>query len=278
MKFLIVSEKSVKDIIPLTVASLKHFQPNCRIDLIVPNSDLDTFFKIFRDHDFVKIYDEKDFVDGFTKPVIQTALGPFGFRAGWYLQQLVKLNYARFTSCDKYIIWDSDTVQLNRLTFYNKGGIYLNRSKNLHPPYRKAIERIFGGIIPPAQESFVSQFMVIETFVANLMLDDIKNICGVDHWFEGVLKSIPLNGPSEFSEFETYASYAMFRFPDKYNINRSNWFLYGSDILGGREIRCLEEIQNIFPGFDYVSFERFHKKNFVKSLYAQLCLKLRISS
>lgn len=278
MRFLIVSEKSVKDIIPVTVASLKYFQPNCQIDLVVPHSDLDVFWEIFSDHTFVKIFDENDFVDDFTKSRIQAAIGPFGFRAGWYLQQLVKLNYARSTSCERYVIWDSDTVQLNPIMFFSDEYIYLNSSKNLHRPYRKTIEKIFAGLIPPTQESFVSQFMVIETSVANMMLDDIKDTCGVDHWFEGVLKSIPLSGPSEFSEFETYASYAIFRFPKQYHINYTRWFLYGSDILGLNEIRCFEEIRNYFPGFDYVSFERFHKKNLTKSLYARLCLKLRIGS
>ena len=53
-------------------------------------------------------------------------------RAGWYFQQFLKMSYSIICEDEYYLVWDSDTLPLKKIEFFNKNNnlccIY-NRSK-----------------------------------------------------------------------------------------------------------------------------------------------------
>ena len=41
-------------------------------------------------------------------------------RAGWYVQQYIKMQFARFTKDEYYLIWDSDTIPLKPVELFDE--------------------------------------------------------------------------------------------------------------------------------------------------------------
>ena len=57
-------------------------------------------------------------------------------RVGWYFQQLLKLGFASTSYCKKYYLtWDSDTLPLSHLRFFENGKPLFTSKKEFHQPY-----------------------------------------------------------------------------------------------------------------------------------------------
>lgn len=278
MIFIIVSERSVIKFIDKTVESIIKHNNNCLIKLIVPTRDIILFNSVLNVFSDVEVISEELYVDGFNIDEIGSRLGPYSKRAGWYLQQLVKLNLARSLLEDRYIVWDSDTIQLQPINFFEDGKMCFNKTRNFHKQYLETIEKLFMNSIDVQKSSYVSQFMPIDTLLLKRMFREIEELNSVDHWFEAVLDCLPHEGQSEFSEYETFANFALYKNRKNCIITKRKWFLYGSEILNINEVEDLGAIERTFDGYSYVSFERHHKKSLLKLLFASIRLKLRISS
>ena len=40
-------------------------------------------------------------------------------RAGWYVQQFIKMQFARYTQDEYYLIWDSDTIPVRQINMFD---------------------------------------------------------------------------------------------------------------------------------------------------------------
>ena len=77
-------------------------------------------------------------------------------RAGWYFQQFLKMHISRHPQISKhYLIWDSDTVMLKKIKFFDKSNkSIINTSKEFHKPYFQTIRNF--GLLKTNNFSFIS--------------------------------------------------------------------------------------------------------------------------
>ena len=162
-----------------------------------------------------------------------------GGRAGWYLQQLLKLSWAYKTEDPYYIVIDADTIPLNHLDFVTEDGRFLfTRKIEYNKPYFDTIETLFDGNLKRIVDfSFIAEHMVFSTNHVKHMLSMIEEnnkIKGKKFW-EKILYSINPKDieKSGFSEFETYGNF-MFKYypelvePRKIRTEREAVYLIGS--------------------------------------------------
>lgn len=148
-----------------------------------------------------------------------------GKRAGWYLQQFLKLGYSYMCKNEYYIVWDSDTVPLKKVDFFNKKGQpYFDMKTEYHKPYFDTIKVLFNDKYEKAiPKSFISEHMVFKTKYVQEMLSAIENnenISG-DKFYEKIINAIvriqDLNN-SGFAEFETYGTYIYYNHKEDYEL------------------------------------------------------------
>lgn len=140
--------------------------------------------------------------------------GGLASRTGWYFQQFLKMAWAYKTKENRYLVWDSDTIPLNPLSFIENNNILFNQKTEYNQPYFETINTLFHGkITRKINGSFIAEHMVIDSGIMKRMLDEISfdiNLKGESFW-EKILYSVPETSLSHsgFSEFETYGNYAL---------------------------------------------------------------------
>ena len=105
-------------ILRLTLAGLRRFVHMKRLYVISARSNFPRFQRALGPD--VELLDEDSMTPGLTLRQLRSFVLP-GLEkgAGWYLQQLDKLAFSfRPSSDDYYLIWDSDTVPLRPLEFF----------------------------------------------------------------------------------------------------------------------------------------------------------------
>ena len=73
------------------------------------------------------VVDENRILDGMTLIFLKDLflkLGRTRIGVGWYFQQFLKMAFALSDFCDTeyYLSWDSDTIPLRKIDFFNKAG------------------------------------------------------------------------------------------------------------------------------------------------------------
>ena len=181
---------------------------------------------------------------------------------GWYFQQFLKLAFVR--SCyakEYYLIWDADTIPLNKLSFFEDGKILVNPKREYHAEYFETIYRLFG-IHKSLDYSYISEHMMVKTSVVRQMLDDISPS---DDWWEHIIRKCDFSSKQAFSEFETIGTYCNARFPQLFQLRQLNTLRWGGAIWG-RQVTN-KELEWLRRDFDTVSFERGAKPFFPRSIW-----------
>ena len=155
-----------------------------------------------------------------------------GGRAGWYLQQFLKLAWAYQTKDPYYLVLDADTIPLNHLDFISDNGKFLFTKKiEYNKPYFDTIGNIFGSkLYKKADFSFVAEHMIFSSCYVKEMLYMIteNNLLKGESFWEKILYAIKIDDIKKagFSEFETYGNYM---------------FLYHPDLIDFRSLRTERE-------------------------------------
>jgi hypothetical protein len=189
-------------------------------------------------------------------------------RAGWYLQQFLKLSFGQYAGVFRYLIWDADTVLLKPIEFFDGEMVLLNRAREFNKPYFDTFERLLG-YAAPLKSSVISQYAPIESAHVGEMQNQIESRHGRE-WIEAVLAGLPGDFQSEFSEYETYGNFLASRYPHKIRLVRHKWLRYGADVVGNVETQSLEALKRKFARYSYVAFER-HQSSIAKSLGTRAC-------
>lgn len=160
----------------------------------------------------VAVIDENSLLGSFDREKFQRRPIPYFPRSfGWYLQQILKIEYCRQTGAEYCLVWDSDTVPLEALDFLDeRGRIYLTKATEYHRPYFYTIEELFG-VPAPAKTSFISQHMFVKCASMRAMCRMIEQRHNVRCWTDAVgdiLEKHP-DKANLFSEYETYANYML---------------------------------------------------------------------
>jgi len=278
MDYVLVAERSLKEIVPVTLASLRRHGRARSVGLIVPRRDLQ-LFAVLGD-ELVNVIPESAVLPDWPLSAVADRLS-LPFRAGWYLQQFLKLTYGEHAGLSTYVIWDADTVMLRDMKFTDNGTARLNLSKEHHEPYFSTYRKVTGRDTV-LKKSAISQYLVVETEIVRQLARVICEQTRCDDWIEGVLRSLPGNDASEFSEYETYANFLAREWPDRVSYADGAWFRYGSEILpasrwNGPPEYMLDQLERMFHGYVFVAFER-HQSNWIKRIAAHVFKFLRIGA
>ena len=184
-------------------------------------------------------------------------------RAGWYFQQFVKMAYYNISKNDYYLVWDSDTILLNNITFFSpiNNKPYFTMKKEYYKSYFETLKTILGlGKTNP--RSFISEHMMINKYIMKEMINNIemnKSLKG-DNFFEKIINSIkPKNIFLGFSEYESYGTYVYKYYRDEYEYRSLRTCRHGYSFIG---LHFDNEILNwVSNSFDTISFEGLSYKN-----------------
>jgi hypothetical protein len=172
----------------------------------------------------VVVRDERDvrgIPDRASLEAILAARGADPQRAGWYLQQFLKLAAAAEPGAGWRLVWDGDTLPLRPLRLFSECSRprpLLAPREDRHKPYFRTIERLLGsgGFAP---HSFIHEHLLMRSDLVAAMLDRIS-AGEVGSWPQRSLAAIDDRDlvPSGFSEFETYGTFVHRADPNHYAI------------------------------------------------------------
>jgi hypothetical protein len=236
----------------------KYINP-CKI-VVIANREIK---KIVEKINNVEFCDEDTLMEDLTlariKNIIGTATGTFE-RSGWYFQQFLKMAYSSKCQRKYYLIWDSDTIPLNKIIFWDGNGKCLFTVKTeYHIPYFKTINKLFcGEVIKLINKSFIAEHMLIDKDCMLQMLAKIENnntLAG-RKFYEKIISAIDRNDiqGSGFSEFETYGNYVLTYYPHLYNLRELRTFRKGAMLIEKNTVDN-STLKWISTDYDIISFE-----------------------
>ena len=214
-----------------------------------------------RNIDGVCYFDESKVYSGLTydgiAEILKEIIGD-GRRAGWYLQQFLKMAWCYIDEAEDYVVIDADTIPLNPILFKNNGEYLFTRKIECHKPYFETLNRLFNGKIYRKEDySFIAEHMMFNSdYMAEIIssIEQNDSIKG-NSFFEKILYSIsPADiGYSGFSEFETYGNYMQIMHPDKVNIRRLRTQREAGVLLGNSPSK--EQLLWAQKDYDIISIE-----------------------
>jgi hypothetical protein len=96
---------------------------NPRKIIIVANKEIKNYIQ---ENEYIEFCDEDNLIENLKLDTIKCLMKIFtdtDNRGGWYFQQFLKMAYAMKSKTKYYLIWDSDTIPLNHINFFENIGI-----------------------------------------------------------------------------------------------------------------------------------------------------------
>ena len=186
----VVSVCTVKDIGTWAIASPKIVKHICASQyvVVVPNRFCEEFAKA-SDPAF-EVHPEESYVSRASFEFIASSLSANRLTAkmspNWFYQQFLKLEASRSLDRKKILIWDSDTVPLREIEFFNADGtINLFIGDEYHAPYFTLISEVLGAdrIV---NGSFIAQCLPFYSDVLQRLIDIIQERYG-SNWIQGLM-------------------------------------------------------------------------------------------
>ena len=199
-----------------------------KIIFIVPRTLVSEFKSAYASRRFCRILDENEIL-GLSLAEIET-WNVFGFpdRAGWYLQQFLKIAVAQLSITEaRYLIWDADTVPYRHLRFFDdQGRLVFTEGPEFHAPYFETNDALIGvdRRRDGARFSAISQHMPVCRDLMVSLLRRMGRPNGAD-WLSAVKAAISDGRESRslFSEYELFADWVRTEYPDRFCLRRLSW-------------------------------------------------------
>lgn len=184
-------------------------------------------------------------------------------RAGWYLQQFIKMKYAEICEDSYYIVWDADTIPLQEIKMFNGERPIFDMKDEYNKPYFDTMSKLIPDLKKLEMRSFISEHMLIHTESMKELIAEIEKNQADDtnkpFWYI-VLSAIERGTLqySGFSEFETYGNYCQLRKRGFYELSEYKSLREGNAYFG---IHKFSEREATWVGKTYmaVSFEKTMK-------------------
>lgn len=188
-------------------------------------------------------------------------------RAGWYFQQFLKMSVSDHPEISEYyLIWDSDTILLKPIAFFDQSNrVLINPANEYHRPYFDLIKRILN-IERQVSFSFISEhFMVKKEYMQTLIKNISANAQPNTSWIEHVINSIDNKelGKSGFSEYETYGNFIAFKFRNSFSCRKIKSTRHGTSFFGSRPDKYAI-FYFMLSGYASATFESWHKASRLK--------------
>lgn len=168
----------------------------------------------------IHFIDERQFP--FSIPDIDRILGKSG-RAGWYLQQLLKLYACEVidTLLDNFLIVDVDVYFHRRLTWFEKGKIQFNTGTHIHAPYFQHMRLFTPFLKKKSNISGICHLMPMKRNVARDFLRKCEDLHKKACWI-AFLQMVEYYH-SGASEYELLFEFALSFYPSLCEIRALKW-------------------------------------------------------
>lgn len=186
---------------------------------------------------------------------------------GWYLQQFLKMGFALTPYAqEEYLIWDSDTLPLHRMSFIENDKYQLTEKTEHHKPYFETLQKLLGfGKL--CGSSFIAEHMPIRVEIMRELIDAIgHSTMKGDCWFDKIIYATSGTDEQAFSEFETYGNYCMKYYPGIFELRQLRT-LREAGMLFGRGVKKRDLAILARMNFDTASFEIRHIPPFPHNIY-----------
>lgn len=204
-------------------------------------------------------------------------------RTGWYFQQFLKLAFSYISETEYYLTWDSDTVPLHRIEFFNPKGLPYLDCRPYVPEdeaYFDTIRNIWsdGTVKKSDFNSYITEHMIFSSTIVKKMLAEIEQNSHLEgmSFYEKIINAIPKGtlNLSGFSEFETYATYLNSRYSSCFELRRWHNLRHGKVYFGSHPSQ--EQLDWAAKEYDVVSIEDFDREWIIcKSLCGEQGIKKR---
>ncbi len=173
-------------------------------------------------------------------------------RAGWYLQQLIKLHFPLVVSdcLDHVLVVDADTIFLRRSRFIENGRVVFNIGAEFHRPYFEHMQRMHPSLQKRLPYSGITHCMLFNRH----WLAELTELVEAGHnqtaFWKIFLASIDVKyrEMSGATEYETYFNFCLDRHPDGLCIRRFRW----------RNVRATDEVNSDL--YDYVTLHWYRRQ------------------
>lgn len=257
---IVANNEDIETVLSHLVWYQKNLNPN-KIVIICPNVTVSKY-QIDVEIPGLEIISEDSILLGLSLNSIREIIvsrGGDGHRAGWYLQQFLKMGYAFSSSTTEYLIWDADTIPLNYLNYHTSDNKCIFTMKDeFHKPYFDTLEKLleYG---KQTHHSFIAEHMLINKDRMIELISEIESNSSLygSSFFEKILYSINKNNLSKsgFSEFETYGSFILHNYPSTYSMRRLKTARHAKIVLG---VSPSESALNWFSKcYDTLSLEKW---------------------
>jgi SAM-dependent methyltransferase len=232
--------------------------------LIVPERDLRTFQQISPVS--YKIVSEESVIPGESIDTIRQQLpSELSQRAGWYYQQFLKIEYFRSLPAEHVgLIWDSDTIPVRDLDFFDAKGRFVYRTgthyPKIHEPYFKLINQLLG-IDRTLNESFIAQcFPALAGWVKSFCNEIESKNSG--KWWQAVLRYISSNPSySGFSEYESLGTFISNLHSDKVVLSPGRYYRPYNSFFSLDQLHHSASMNLInAQDFEYVVYDLYEKR------------------
>lgn len=148
---------------------------------------------------------------------VERILPQAGSRAGWYLQQLLKL-YAPFALLDpthRVLVVDADTIFQRRCPMLGSDGRPLYAvGTEYHEPYFAHMRRLLPGLHRVGPHSGIVHHMILDRTVLGMLFQDVESLHAKPFWQSFLEQVAAHSAPhSGASEYEIYFNYCQWRDP-----------------------------------------------------------------
>lgn len=213
--------------------------------------------KTIKKQNDVIVLDEDCIFKGLTIDRVRTLLKKYTecTAAGWYFQQFLKYGFSlsNFVSKD-YLSWDADTIPVSKLSFYENNRPVFTKKYEYNANYFATIKKLLG-LDKKVPYSFIAEHMLFSPDIVKKLLAKIEDadVPG-EIWYEKIIRAGNHKHPlPAFSEFETYGTFVMECYPDRYSVRQLNTFRRGGWIMG-RNISD-KKLKSLSFDLDTISFE-----------------------
>lgn len=266
---LMVTEKNI----PLLKLSVPYLQRNlgAKRIFLVGSRKLESATRLIW-HGEVKFIDENSILEGLCIEKIIKIFHEKGIshdRAGWFLQQFLKMAYSGICRDNYYLVWDADTVPLHKIDYFEDELPVFITKKEYNEEYFRTIDKLFCGKVKRLDEnvSYIAENMLISKKLMQSMIDDIQHniLIPGTFFYEKILNAIEPDVLyyTGFSEFETYGNYVDTVYSGLYRKKKLRTQRLGSFLVGTHP--TAEQLAWVGKDYDIISFEE-HGKQWLKKI------------
>lgn len=266
--------------------NIYHIHKNISYDNIYIITDERNFFlfpKRLRNKYNVRLIDEEQIIANRKElEIVAKQHYTCEYRFGWYYQQFLKIGFAQSAYAkDYYLIWDSDTIPLNQLSFISQGKMVFTPKTEYHKAYFETMQALIG-CGKETDYSFIAEHMIISVPIMQELIRKIEtsNIPG-DSWPIKIIHATPVDDPNGFSEFETYGTYCHHNHPDTFILRELRTFREGGSMYSrGVSRRKLFKLSDKYDSISLESWSTPRKfkhrlRNNIEKYIINLILALR---